>query len=138
MAGGGFPQKKSTQTSNVAQPGGSTSQLDAPPPSPMQMPQAGPMGSMPMPSEFSRPMTAGTPGSATSPEILMGLMQTMETIAGMYDSMASILPDLATDFALLKDLGQRTMAKLLIKGGQPAAPNSTGLNFPGGGFDAGR
>jgi hypothetical protein len=97
----------------------------------------GPLGSMPMPSEFSRPMTAGSPGSITSPETLMGIMSSMETIAGMYDAMASVLPDLATDFALLKDLGQRTMAKLLLKGGQPAAPNSTGLMFPGGGFDRG-
>jgi hypothetical protein len=96
-----------------------------------------PMGQMPSFSEMSQPMTAGTSGQQTSPEILMGLMSSMQTIAGMYDSMASILPDLAGDFAMLKDLGERTMAKLLLKGGQPAAPNSPGLNFPGGGFERG-
>lgn len=138
MAAGSFPQRKPLSQSNSAQPGGSSSQLDAPPPNPVMAPTEG-MGPQQMPtfSEMARPMTAGTPGQATSPEILVGLMQTMTTIAGMYDSAASIVPELANDFALLKDLQERTMAKLLIKGGQPASPASPGLNFPGGGFETG-
>lgn len=140
MAGGGFPQRKSTSTSNTAMPGGSASQLDAPPPSPVMSgvnPQAPTQGPMPSFSEMSRPMTAGSPASVTPPEVFVGLMQSMTTIAGMYDSMASMVPELAGDFAMLKDLGQQVMAKLLVKGGQPAAPNSPGLNFPGGGFERG-
>ena len=143
MAAPSFPTRRPQGqggTANYAQPGGSASQIDAPPPSPVmaQAPQgADPQAGFPSFSEMARPQTAGTPGQATSPEILVGIMSSMQTISGMYDSMASILPDLAGDFALLKDLGERTMAKLLVKGGQPASPNNAGLSFPGGGFDRG-
>lgn len=120
--------------------GGMTSPLDGPPPSPVMAQAGGPLapgaGAAPLPdfAEMSQPLTAGTPGRATSPEILVGIMQSAETMYGMFDSMASIVPDLAVDFALLKDVLQRTMGKLLVKGGQPASPNAPGLNFPGGGF----
>lgn len=123
---------------------GSAGQLDGPPPSPVMANAAPtlPMGagaSQPMPSfgDMSQPLTAGTPGRAVTPEIAMGIMQTSETIFSMLDSMASIAPDLATDFALQKDLLQRTMGKLLLKSGQPASPGSAGMNFPGGGFAGG-
>lgn len=93
----------------------------------------------PMPSfaQMSQPLTAGTPGRAVSPEIAMGVMQTSETIYGLLDSMASIAPDLANDFAMQKDLLQRTMAKLLMNSGTPGRAGSPGLNFPGGGFSGG-
>lgn len=65
----------------------------------------------------------------------MGMMTSAETIYGMLDSMASIAPDLANDFVLQKDLLQRTMAKLLVKGGTAGMSTSTGgTSFPGGGF----
>lgn len=67
----------------------------------------------------------------------MGAMSSLETIAGLYDSLASIIPDLASDFAMLKSLQQQVAAKLLTKGGQPSSPTSTGLNFPGGGWERG-
>ena len=67
----------------------------------------------------------------------MGIMQGAETIYGMLDSMASIAPDMANDFALQKDLLQRTMAKLVVKGGQMGAAPSPGMNFPGGGYASG-
>jgi hypothetical protein len=139
MASLGFPVRKSQGAGGMTG-GGLTSQLDAPPPNPTGANQPLTPGATPqMPSfgEMSQPLTAGTPGRATTPEVLMGVMSSLETIAGMYDSMASVVPDLASDFAMLKDLQQRVAAKLLTKGGQPASPTSPGLNFPGGGWERG-
>lgn len=140
MAKPGFPQRKSQGSGGTS--GGQASQLDGPPPSPVtagmeggvQQLQPGQQPQMPAFSEMATPLTAGTPGRATSPEVLMGVMQSAETMAGMLDSMASVVPDMANQFAMLKDLLQRTMGQLLVKGGQPASPNSPGMNFPGGGF----
>lgn len=115
--------------------------LDQPPPNPsapmnggmMQPGQATPFPSF---AEMAQPVTAGTPGKQLTPEILMGVMQGLTAVEGIWDSAASILPDLAADFAMLKDLQQRVAAKIVMKGG--AAPaTATGLNFPGGGFDRG-
>jgi hypothetical protein len=113
--------------------------LDGPPPNPaMAQAPMGPMGQPgPMPSfgEMAQPLTAGTPGRAVAPEIAMGLMQTAATMYGLLDSMSSIAPDLANDFALQKDLLQRTMAKMVVNHGtQASSQTSAGLNFPGGGF----
>lgn len=136
-----FPQRKSQGSGGMTSAEGSM--LDGPPPSPASpMPDAtltpGQPQAMPSFAEMAQPLTAGTPGRATTPEVAMGVMQSAETIAGMFDSMASIIPDLSNDFALLKDLLQRTMGKLLVNGGQPASPNAPGQNFPGGGFLSGQ
>jgi len=139
MASPGFPVRKSQGAGGMTG-GGMTSMLDAPPPNPTGADTTLTPGATPqMPSfgEMAAPLTAGTPGRATTPEVLMGVMSSLETIAGMYDSMASVVPDLASDFAMLKDLQQRVAAKLLTKGGQPASPTSPGLNFPGGGWERG-
>lgn len=140
MAASSFPTRKSQGAGGMTGAGGPTSVLDGPPPSPAQ-PQAqmmpGQQPAMPSFQEMAQPLTAGTPGRATSPEVAMGVMQSATVIYSMLDSMASIAPDLANEFALQKDLLQRTMAKLLLNGGQPAAPNSPGMNFPGGGFQSG-
>lgn len=143
MAASGFPQRKASGAGGMTAPGAGQEQLDGPPPSPVMANAGGGTldpGTQPqMPSfaQMSQPLTAGSPGRATSPEVLMGMMQGAETIYGMLDSMASISPDLANDFALQKDLLQRTMAKLVVKSGMPGAPASPGLNFPGGGFASG-
>lgn len=141
MASSGFPERKSSGAGGMTSPAGSV--LDGPPPSPAMAQadstlQPGQPQAFPSFQEMAQPMTAGTPGRATTPEVAMGVMQSAEAISGMFDSMASIMPDLANDFALLKDLLQRTMGKLLVNGGQPASPNAPGLNFPGGGFASGR
>jgi hypothetical protein len=139
MAASGFPTRKSQGAGGMTS-GGMSSVLDAPPPNPTgadQPLQPGAQPQMPSFGEMAQPLTAGTPGRATTPEVLMGAMSSLETISGMYDSLASIIPDLAADFAMLKDLQQRVAAKLLTKGGQPASPMSTGLNFPGGGYERG-
>lgn len=150
MASSGFPQRKS-QGSGAMTSGGpnAAGPLDGPPPSPVmgQTPgqlQPGPqMGgaldaqALPSFAQMSQPLTAGSPGRALTPEIAMGLMQTAEMMYGILDSMSSVVPDLANDFVLQKDLLQRTMGKLLVKTGQGALPTSTGPNFPGGGFTSG-
>lgn len=140
MAASPFPDRKSKGAGGTS--GGQASQLDGPPPSPAGPPPGGMtpgMGPAPMPSfeQMAQPLTAGTPGRAVSPEIQVGMMQSATTIYGILDSFASIAPDLAADFALQKDLLQRTMAKLMVNGGSPGMPSSTGLNFPGGGFLSG-
>ena len=142
MASSGFPQRKASGSGGMTSPGAGQEQLDGPPPSPA-MPmgggqlQPGAQPQMPSFGQMAQPLTAGSPGRATSPEVLMGIMQSAETIYGMLDSMASITPDLANDFALQKDLLQRTMAKLMVKSGTPGAAASPGMNFPGGGFASG-
>ena len=96
-------------------------------------------GGQPMPSfdQMSKPLTAGSPGRAVTPEVAMGIMQTAETMFGILDSIASIVPELANDMALQKDLLQRSMGKLLTNAGQTGNPASAGINFPGGGFPSG-
>lgn len=150
MAASGFPARKSQGSGGMTSTGpGASGPLDTPPPSPV-MAQAGPppgMGAqmggaldpnaMPSFAQMSQPMTAGSPGRALAPEMAMGIMQTAEMVYGILDSMASIVPDLANDFVLQKDLLQRTMGKLLLKSGQTGLPTSTGPNFPGGGFTTG-
>lgn len=141
MAGSGFPQRKASGSGGMTS--GSSEQLDGPPPSPVmanansQMAPGGAAQPMPSFAQMSQPLTAGTPGRATSPEIAAGMMQTAETVYGILDSFASIAPDLATDFALQKDLLQRSMAKLLLNNGANAQPGATGVNFPGGGYAMG-
>lgn len=142
MASSGFPQRKSQGAGGMTAPGAGQEQLDGPPPSPVMANatsalQPGVQPQMPSFAQMSQPMTAGSPGRVVSPEILMGVMQGAETIYGMLDSMSSIIPDMANDFALQKDLLQCTMAKVVVKSGAPGSPASPGLNFPGGGFSMG-
>lgn len=147
MAAPSFPQRKSQGAGGMTSPGAGASQLDGPPPSPF-MPAGTPQTLSPgMPagtptptpsfSQMAEPMTAGTPGRALAPEIVLGVYQGTETIYGMLDSFASIVPDLANDYSMIKDLLLRTTGKLVTNSGVSAAPASTGTNFPGGGFLSG-
>ena len=137
MASPGFPTRKSQGSG--AMTSGVPEILDQPPPNPTMgqpMPTPGAPQAFPSFAEMATPVTAGTPGKQLSPEILMGVMQSLSAVEGIWDSAASILPDLASDFAMLKDLQQRVAAKIVTKGGTAPA-TATGLNFPGGGFDRG-
>lgn len=137
MASPGFPSRKAQGSG--AMTSGVSEVLDQPPPNPtqpMQMPQPGGQTPFPSFSDMAAPLTAGSPGKQLSPEILMGVMQSLSAVEGIWDSAASILPDLAADFAMLKDLQQRVAAKIVVKGGTAPA-TATGNNFPGGGFDRG-
>lgn len=137
MASPGFPTRKSQGSGGMTSGPGEI--LDGPPPNPTNpgpMPTPGAPTPFPSFAEMAPPITAGTPGRQLSPEILMGVMQGLTACEGIWDSAAAILPDLAADFAMLKDLQQRVAAKIVVKGGSPPA-TATGLNFPGGGFDRG-
>lgn len=141
MASSGFPQRKAAGA-GAPTSGGPQQVLDAPPPSPVMAGAQPPVpGGTPAPmptfDQMSRPLTAGTPGRATSPEIAMGIIQASQTIYGILDSIASVVPDLAADMAMQKDLLQRSMAKLVTNAGTVAPAGATGNNFPGGGFAAG-
>lgn len=140
MARPSFPQRKSQGAGGMTG-GGMTSMLDGPPPSPV-MAQAGGIApgaqpDVPSFSQMASPLAMGTPAQALSPDLVMGMLQSASSIYGMLDSMAQIVPDLANDFALQKDLLQRTLGKLVVQGGTAAAPGSPGVNFPGGGFAGG-
>ena len=136
-----FPQRKSQGAGGMTAPGVGGGMLDGPPPSPV-MQGAGPVvpGAAPAAPSFSdmaAPMAPGTLDRALTPELVSGLLMSAASISKMFDSMATIAPDLANDFALIQDLLQRTLGKLVVNGGTAAAPGSTGLNFPGGGFLSG-
>lgn len=141
MASSGFPQRKSQGAGGMTSPAAGTEQLDGPPPSPMmggvQQMQPGAQAPMPSFAQMAKPMTAGSPGRATPPEIVMGIMQTVTTVYGIFDSIASIVPDLGADMALQKDLLQQAMAKLVVNSGQVGNPAAPGQSFPGGGFASG-
>lgn len=117
-----------------------TGPLDAPPPAP------GPMGNTP-----NNPAGGGSPpglaglaqpaaiGSAQMPpEVLTGIVQACDKIAGMFDSFAQVTPDLAADWDMLKQLLQRALGKVLASGGGPTSATAPGGQFPGGGQDAGK
>jgi hypothetical protein len=136
MASPSFPTRKAMGSG--AMTSATPEILDGPPPSPAG-PQAvnpGQQVQFPTMSEMAAPMTAGTPGRQVAPQVLTGIMEGMTAIEGMWDSMASVLPTLASDFAMLKDLQQRLMAKIVVQGATPSA-TAVGSNFPGGGFDRG-
>lgn len=137
MAAPPMPQRKSSGSGAMSNPSGSV--LDGPPPSPAfpqgQQVQPG-EAQLPSFAQMSQPLTPGSPTAATSPEVLQGVSAGMASIEAMWDSMAGVVPAFAADFAMLKDMQQRLMAKLAVQGAQPMA-NALGNNFPGGGFDRG-
>ena len=89
-------------------------------------------GSIPTLSQFAGPAPMGS--ADLPPEILTGILQASEKINQMYDSFAQVTPDLASDWALCKDVLQRTLGKVLVAGGTPTSPTAAGSPFPGGGF----
>jgi hypothetical protein len=115
----------------------SMSTLDGPPPSP-QLGGGGPTGA---PSPFSLSDMAGgpqgTPSNAMPPEILTGVMQAAQQIGALVDSFAQVTPDLAMDWAGLKEHLAEILAKLVQSGSGPTSPTATGPAFPGGGMDRG-
>lgn len=111
------------------------SPLDGPPPSPQGL-GGGPTG---QPNEFSLQALAPpqVPSTQMPPEILTGIMQAAQQVAGLFDSFAQVTPDLAADWAALKDQLALVLAKLMQAGSSPTSPTATGSAFPGGGIDRG-
>lgn len=115
-------------------PGGATSQLDGPPPSPTAMggQASGPLGMKGLAGQSS------VPTSQMPPEVLTGLMQAATTISGLLDSFAQITPDKAVSLSLIKDLLQQYLADVTSAGAQPVSATAAGPAFPGGGIDQGK
>lgn len=115
-------------------PSQASSPLDQAPPAPQAM-GAGPTGA---PTPFSLAAVApGMPSSEMPPEILTAILQSAQKIGSLLDSYAQALPDLAVQFAQIKDQLQTVLAQVMVSGGGPMSPTATGAQFPGGGMDRG-
>lgn len=112
----------------------SASALDQPPPS-SQLAGSGPTG---QPTALSLGSLAppSVPSSQMPPEILTGIMQSAQSIAQLFDSYAQATPDLAQDWAQLKDQLATVLGKLATVGAGPTSPTSSGPAFPAA-FDRG-
>lgn len=110
------------------------SALDGPPPSPQAM-GGGPTG-QPTPFSLSSLAPPSVPSSQMPPEMLTAIMASAQKIAGLFDSYAQATPDLAADWASLKDQLAAILAKLTIAGAAPTSPSATGPGFPAA-FDRG-
>ena len=111
----------------------SASRLDGPPPSPQAV-GAGPTG---QPTDFSlNTLAPPVPSAQMPPEILTGIMQSAQTISDLLDSYAQATPDLAADWAMIKDALAATLAKLVQNGAGATSPTATGPAFPAA-FDRG-
>lgn len=103
-----------------------SSTLDAPPPSPVN----------PTFSDLQNPGMAasggmGAPARQLPPEVLMGILKSGESISGMLDDIAQMVPDIAPEVAAAKDMLQRALAKLVAAGGAPSTISAPGREFPG-------
>lgn len=103
-----------------------SSQLDAPPPSPVN----------PTFSDLQNPgqspgTSMGAPARQLPPEVLMGVLKSLETINGMLDNIAQMVPDIAPEVAGGKDLLLRGASKLVAAGGAPSTLSAPGRDFPG-------
>lgn len=103
-----------------------SSTLDAPPPSPvnptyadLQNPGMSPATSM------------GAPARQLPPEVLAGVLKSIESVNGILDDIAQMVPDIAPEIAGGKDLILRGAAKLVTAGGSPSSLSTPGRNFPG-------
>lgn len=120
--GGGF---------GFGRPAGSgmgSSSLDAPPPSPVN----------PTFSDLQNPGMAqnggagmGAPARKLPPDVLMGILKSGESVSGILDDIAQMVPDIAPEVAGAKDLLQRGLAKLVAAGGAPSSISAPGREFPG-------
>jgi hypothetical protein len=68
--------------------------------------------------------------------MLTGIMQSAQTIATLLDSYAQATPDLAADWAMIKDALAATLAKLMQSGAGATSPTASGPAFPAA-FDRG-
>ena len=111
----------------------SASALDGPPPSPQAV-GAGPTG-QPTPFSLSQ-LAPPVPADQLPPEMLTGIMQSAQKISSLFDSYAQAVPDLAQDWAQLKDGLAAVLAKLTMLGAGPTSPTASGPAFPAA-FDRG-
>lgn len=130
----GAPPPFGTLPTSMSAPGTQPGQttLDSPPPS-----SALTSGSQ---SGFPPVNAPGTPPPVPShqlpPEVLNGMMQAATAMSSTLDSFAQMTPDLAADWALVKQDLQTALSKLQLAGAGPTSPTAPGPDFPGGGLDA--
>lgn len=122
--------------SGPPRPLGTSSPLDATPPSP-QLLGGGPQGqATPLSLQGLVPPDPLASGQMP-PEVLSGILASSERVGQMIDAWAQIAPDLGMEFSMIKSQLAATLAKLVERGAQPPAPTSTGAAPPMGGTDRG-
>jgi hypothetical protein len=109
---------------------GDASVLDSPPPSPAL--DQGMNPGMPLGALVPQIPSTGMP-----PEILRGILEGGEQISTMLDSFAQITPDLARDWAMVKEALMIALSRVAQTGAPPTSPTAPGPNYPGGGFERG-
>ena len=77
------------------------------------------------------------PSQGLPPEVLTGIVQTASAMSEQINALAQIVPDLAPDLEAVRAALAVFTSKVVMAGGGPAGPTSTGPNFPGGGIDRG-
>ena len=108
--------------------------LDGPPPSPQLM-GGGPTGGA-TPFSLSAMAPPQVPSAQMPPEILTGILQSASKIGELLDSYAQVAPDLAMEFAAIKESLQTVLAQLVQAGAGATDPTATGPAFPAA-FDRG-
>lgn len=103
---------------------GPSALLDGPPPHPQAQ---SPFG--------AGPNMGGGMGMAPArdlpPDVIMGLLQSGQSVGEMLDTMAQMAPDAAPEFAAAKDILQRGLAKLMTAGGGVAPQSPLTGPLPG-------
>lgn len=77
------------------------------------------------------------PSHGLPKEVLTGIIQATTTMSEQISSFAQIVPDLAPDLENVRAALAVFASKVLMAGGGPTSPTSTGPGFPGGGIDRG-
>ena len=126
-----FPAISPTDDSALNQPPPSPALADGqnpgyPAPNPTISQALGPGGGGGMVNSQSMPM-----------DVLKGMTEAATKIAQDLDAFAQMTPDLAADWALVRQALATVMAKVLMAGGGPVSSTNPGPAFPGGGLDRG-
>lgn len=105
-------------------------QLNGPPPSPQSTGMGGPTGAQnPLSMAGLAPPIQPSAGQMP-PEVLTGIMQSMQSIFQLLDSYSQVLPDKQQQFDAVKQLLQVILAEVQQVGGGPTSPTATGRGFP--------
>jgi hypothetical protein len=112
--------------------------LDQPPPSPALGAGMNPGNpGIPGMSQLMPNAGAGLSAQSLPPDVLTGMMQAADKISQDLDAFAQMTPDLAQDWAAVKETLAVAMSKVLLAGSGPTSPTAAGPGFPGGGLERG-
>lgn len=107
--------------------GAGSSFLDGPPPSPVNPS----FSDLQNPGNVSASGLGSAPARQLPPEVLAGILKSAESVSGILDDIAQMVPDIAAEVAGSKDLLLRAISKLVVAGGAPQALQAPGRSFPG-------